>query len=838
MNPVLLSATLKPYIDDEKASRQAFAVHGSSWDGDGEHQVGARRVRVRWCRSMLEMREHLSEWDRSLPLAMVTPVTNQNLADDLRARLFRKRILDADIGEILQLQFGARSVDARLRRDPELGRLLLDVVGDRSVPAPMSGVLFEEAVWEILIRARFEPLHSKADLVDLLDWMRRPDRFSGTPESLRTRLEDWFVRRIGPEAKAVFECYRRCPESPVAVGLAFEPMLKDSRPDLLRALGRMDRFTGDQPIPHEAAEKWSKAASEVVARCDASEVSALTDALDRVLTSVGAGEHADLSRWSRLGRRKVLDELGYNGPSAELLERVRDRQWPDLEKPILARIDMLVRLVRWLSTEEPTWRDLPAAVEWYLADGSWVDWARSRLRITAESNQLSNLFLNILRRVSLRREQLNRRFAEVLASWTVEGSAANTVAGVEHILERYVAPVAAQPRPVLLIVMDGMSLAVARELQSELEARRWTSWSTRDRELSPAVAVLPSVTQFSRASLLAGKITTGSQTTEARDFASRSDFRSAVLFHKSDLLPASEEVIREIADTENRRVVGLVINAIDDELSGSRQVSPDWTLEYLSVLRGILSEAATAGRTVILTADHGHTLDNGTQMVRSASASADRWRAGERAEDESEVKVRGPRVPVGPEGFIGLAVEGGRYMPRPRNGYHGGLTPQECLVPVMVLTPPGIEVRGWQMVAPVPPAWWTEPAAVEVHAPAVEPQASKLKPRQPDLFAPPVDWIDELVGSEVFRAQLERAGNRVTGEHVASVVRILDAAGGRLMKAAFAQRLAMPAMRVSGAVAAAQRVLNVDMYPILELNENSQTISLNVPLLKKQFGLR
>src|SRR6185312_11028781 len=213
-------------------------------------------------------------------------------------------------------------------------------------------------------------------------------------------------------------------------------------------------------------------------------------------------------------------------------------------------------------------------------------------------------------------------------------------------------------KPVLLIVMDGMSQPIARELESELTSRRWNFWSSTQRELPPAVAALPSVTQFSRTSLLAGRLVSGSQDTETRLFTSRSDLRRPVLFHKDDLAPASDEVLHEIADTD-RRVVGVVINAIDDELGGSGQISPDWSLEYLAVLRGILAEAATAGRVVVLTSDHGHSLDTGSTRSRSASATSDRWRVGT-VEDDDELHVTGSRVLSGGE-FVGLAVESTRY---------------------------------------------------------------------------------------------------------------------------------------------------------------------------------
>ena len=52
-----------------------------------------------------------------------------------------------------------------------------------------------------------------------------------------------------------------------------------------------------------------------------------------------------------------------------------------------------------------------------------------------------------------------------------------------------------------------------------------------------------------------------------------------------------------------------------------------------------------------------------------------------------------------------------------------------------------------------------------------------------------------------------------------------------------AVRVGITPGRVSAWVAAVQRVLNVDSYGILELDEASQTVTLNRQLLMKQFRL-
>jgi hypothetical protein len=56
------------------------------------------------------------------------------------------------------------------------------------------------------------------------------------------------------------------------------------------------------------------------------------------------------------------------------------------------------------------------------------------------------------------------------------------------------------------------------------------------------------------------------------------------------------------------------------------------------------------------------------------------------------------------------------------------------------------------------------------------------------------------------------------------------------MKPTLAQRLAVPPIRVDGLLASLQRILNIDGYPVLTI-DSSQTVRLNLMLLKEQFAL-
>jgi hypothetical protein len=93
------------------------------------------------------------------------------------------------------------------------------------------------------------------------------------------------------------------------------------------------------------------------------------------------------------------------------------------------------------------------------------------------------------------------------------------------------------------------------------------------------------------------------------------------------------------------------------------------------------------------------------------------------------------------------------------------------------------------------------------------------------------------MASDLFRQQMDLPGNRIQPDRLAAVLRALDAAGNRLLRAAFASRMSLPLVRVNTTVAAMQRVLNYDGYGILTIDEASDMVVLDRPLLERQFNL-
>ena len=59
-----------------------------------------------------------------------------------------------------------------------------------------------------------------------------------------------------------------------------------------------------------------------------------------------------------------------------------------------------------------------------------------------------------------------------------------------------------------------------------------------------------------------------------------------------------------------KRVVGVVINAVDAHLLKGEQLDLRWTRDEIKVLPSLLYEARSARRVVVLLSDHGHLLEN------------------------------------------------------------------------------------------------------------------------------------------------------------------------------------------------------------------------------------
>ena len=874
IEPLLISQ-VEPLRSKVKPGEVIGIFSTSRWQGGETVTLAQETWRVAQCDSVLALRERLSE-DASSPLIVVTPLATTEVGDDIRVRLYKQRLFEVDPWTLLMARFKARQVDPVLRSQPELAEATLEALG-QSAPNPVpSGVLAPEAVWQVVVGQRLGLESARPDIQELLEWLATDSasaRWQSLDESLRGSLRAWFVLNLGEIAALLIQSLESgFGTEALALGLALgalrqEPLDAQARVALGTAQGRLERYTGNQPISSTLIRQWNEASEQWTTRlCGLGRASEVRDKLaqaDRILEAIGASEHAVASKWSPLGFQQRLIEFAaaLNGSDASQLKQTfaavgsheAARQLEEL-RGRRDRAEMAGRLFRWLNrTAEPA-ATLDAAAEQYFSETSWVDWARHKLLAGDEPEAVSRSYRRLFNLVTARREHENRGFAALLAAATLADQSGSRTIPIETVLAKVVAPLARKvPAGVLVVVMDGLSWAVLRELSSDLVRHGWLEWVPDDgASFGTALAALPSITSFSRASLLCGSLVSGGQAVEKRGFEAHGELRAAgksafppVLFHKDEIGTSGgdlAEAVRLEIRNPNRKVVGSVVNVVDDSLEGPEQLAIRWSLEQVPVLRALLSEARDAGRVVILLSDHGHVLDQGSKLDRRQDAS-DRWRSVvvDQPPSRDELMVTGRRVLADGQHFISPAIESLRYTPNRRLGYHGGLTPQECLAPISVVAPSLMEIDDWQVQTTVAPDWWLENAGEEsVPLPRITQRKGKSSVRPPlPLFedaGKSGDFVAALMASEVFAQQMEVFGGRLKCDQVEQALRALTERNGVQMKPALAQRLAVPPIRVDGLLASLQRILNVDGYPVLII-DSSQTVRLNMMLLKEQFAL-
>jgi hypothetical protein len=97
-----------------------------------------------------------------------------------------------------------------------------------------------------------------------------------------------------------------------------------------------------------------------------------------------------------------------------------------------------------------------------------------------------------------------------------------------------------------------------------------------------------------------------------------------------------------------------------------------------------------------------------------------------------------------------------------------------------------------------------------------------------------------VLRSAAYAAQKKVAGRvSVTDEQIRGLLdALLAAADHRLVPALAATALAVSPVLLRGAVLHAQRLLNVEGYPVLRVDADGATVILDEVLLREQFGVR
>lgn len=856
-----------------------------------------RRFSLRWCDSLLAMREALCDVEQAdksnsgdAGLVVLTPLGSHEIAEDIAARLARGRIFQPEGWEIVRQLFGAKEVDARLGRFSWMPQVLVDGAAQGAYAPVANGFLDLETAWRELLQRFLQLDVARPDAGTLLRWTMQPAADASLkllPANARSDVLCWLSDSAGVAGRMVLACVAagRTGDA-VALGLVCGVLYApagEGQPALGHAAIRLERFVNDVHVGVSEGRTWAAAARQLVREGGVGGADGYRAALERadtLLNDLRVAEFAHLSDVLPQGFDQRLRAFAAHltrhvqTPGDETLTAIEEAANQVMAHALAAceaqraeRVEMARRLARWLlrpASNATTVADLTC---WQADEGAFVDWARFRLLGGDELVEVSQAYGAIRSAVIARRNALGQKFALVLQQWNTQAPVVEgRVVPLEAVLERVVAPLAAH-QPVLLLVVDGLSTSIFRELFARTERLGWA-------EMVPAalarplvgVAAFPTITEVSRATLLCGKLTTGTSSLEKNGFSSHAALLAQSradapprLFHKGDLSDStnlSNEVRTAIANP-HQRVVGLVYNAVDDHLSGPDQLHQRWNLEDLRLFLPILREAREARRVLVITADHGHLLEDGSTQVTGGEC--DRWRAGNEAANSNEVVLSGGRVRTasGATSVACLWSESVRYAGR-KNGYHGGVSPQEVAVPLSVLVPFGMTLPEWQPALPAQPEWWDLPnlAAVPAIPQTVAPQkpsarrAATPPPGQPQLFetppvqmpaatsAPAEDWIDTLLRSPVYASQRSLAARvALPDEQMRKLLTAMAERGGKLSRAALAQRLSVPEIRLSGMLSAVRRVLNVDQATVLLVDESAGTIELNRSLLIQQFRI-
>ena len=446
------------------------------------------------------------------------------------------------------------------------------------------------------------------------------------------------------------------------------------------------------------------------------------------------------------------------------------------------------------------------------------------------------------------RARANRAFAERLQSFHSAGAPSQAdMLTLDELGTRYVARFLDDnaDETLFVLLLDGLSLGVSCELFESLRELGWgpasCDWATvsasglKEALPRPVLSALPSITSVSRSAFFAGEVPSpGSPEPGSGQDPSRFAAHASLARFKPELFlknmigtgtEVSPDVTSKIRDPR-RRLVGAVVNAVDDWLSGPQQVAHGFDVDVVKPLRALLSLCHEAGRTVLIVSDHGHTIDESLSFAERSEHS--RWRTPGEPLVEGELLFSGPHVwcPPGAAGVVLPYLSGATYKWK-KVGHHGGATLEEVVVPAVFIEPNG---------SPFPmPHWWQLEAGVSAPAPvgtaAVDAGLGET------LFAPPVPrggLSARFVASAVWKEQKARLPGRFQEEKLYALLDAMERRP-RLSGVEFTEITGEREQRMAGFASQAGFALNAGGAEVLVYDREARRLVLDVELLGQVF---
>jgi hypothetical protein len=877
---------------DAEADRIALVWPEPIEPAESVRKVAQTSLRLVYCPSELAVREQLvTHKEGNQRLVILTPFDETRLAKDVLARLWCNEPRRISPWRTLEQLLGVYQIDPRLtgKEYRWIAECLVSTYDRYRTQIKFGEVLDFDKAWEALVLGLLDYRESSLDLDSLLTWSLSPgvaDTVAALPSEVSEHLNDWLKPRLDKLTPLIETLWSQGHAGDMlAVGLVCALLYGERRgksQEIFQARGRFtERFLGgaklDNALLREFGDATTAFAERVLLRGGQSGIKAAFTHAEQVLASLDLLKLAAESNLLPAAFGLRLDQFAKSlkqsieGKPMQLtldaLIALQRHQLAKVRKDQVRTAELAVRTCAWLHNDAPKHQSAGSVIRDYVSEGGFIDWARSRIWSGDEHEAISNVYQQLTKRVTERREALNQVFANHLPAVARGDQLGNGIWPVESALDALVVPLAKpKQQQVLLLVLDGMSQAVFRELSNDLMRNHWVELQ-RDGSYGPEclLSALPSITRISRYSLLAGALGEGTGADEKKAFASLQGLKSLastkfppVLFHKADLQQAGSGAlasgVREVIAGREHRIVGAVINAVDDQLSSNAQLSVNWNVESVSLLRQILEAARESGRLVIFTSDHGHVLDHDMQFTKSPFE-AERFKPATGKVEAGEILIEGGRVVQPEQKAILPWSEKIRYASK-KMGYHGGGSLQELIIPFGVFRNAGEtnEIEGWREVPRQEPEWWrldTATPGVAEAMPDFQPKPkrkTKQDKHSQDLFDQPVesatsqgdaaDWINDLFVSPVYVQMKSRVGRVIiSDEQIKTLLRFLGEREGQQMVAATVQVLGIPAIRINGFLAGVQKLLNVDGYPVLSIDRAAKTVKLNIESLKTQFDL-
>ncbi|MFW6086120.1 MAG: BREX-2 system phosphatase PglZ, partial [Myxococcota bacterium] len=783
------------------------ALHGTGDEGTVE--VDGASVRVVPVRSEIELRERMpplgADDER---IAFLVPFT-QDVPMDLAGRfalLGRVRRIGKEAR--LRRLFGAGEVDASAGRSPLVDYLLRPDCDRRYTVG--SGRLTDELLWATWLRVDWGLETDGGLALDaLMGWAAldgRGERFreemeraeaTGVRAALLERLERW----LGPAGPVVWRAWEQDRgRELLAYAVVFE-VLADRDDKEVRFWTRMrlkDRFdVQDEGAAFDVARVLGAevgAALRYVAqqgppgfdRMVVKEADALVD-MDDLRPHLRASTRLP-SAWEL--RVETLGHAlleGASAPSPKAVARAHDAlrsleghdryKDPDQTQQV-KQAEMALRLLAWLAVRpdrrvdpgNTPYGDVEALGRWYAEEGGYVDWARRWARgVTAGG--LKRGVEAVVAAADQARTELDRRFARALSAWVEAGRPSHQVVPIDHAVQRIAARfLEGHPeRRLLVLLFDGMAWAQAVEILRSMGQRAapWgpLAWhQMKEGRIGEAIhpvvlANLPTITEVSRSAFFAGKAMAPGKKLRTEDDPKRwLDNRHVEkagggagpgLLLKAESHTAAGGATQEaqslVAD-ESRRMVGIVLNAIDDAIKGNAAVLTvqDWTVDSIASLPVLLDKAREHGRAVLMASDHGHVAAGRFETLKNVQGSGTRWRAWREGDPvhDGEVVFRADKTKGvwAPAGFDGVALPSDEvciYGGTTGAGEHGGATLAEVVAPCLLVgcedmpddparDDPGLAVRPAHS-----PAWWHFDVAERPSVLPPKPEPPPKRPKKP-----------------------------------------------------------------------------------------------------------